>query len=488
MVSFLSLAAFITTQHTAFRPKIVFPALTLLQLLHNPLASFPYTVSAVFDAAEAIKRISKFELESEIQPGTIDRLPFEEVCESSVTVEEGAFTWGEATEPCISIPHLIVNRKDLCCVVGCVGSGKSTLLQGLLGSLFKAQGSAKIRSSMAYVAQVPWIINGSIKENILFGHEMDPEFYDMVLEACALKDDLLTLTDRDDTQVGGQGMNLSGGQKARLALARAVYARTDVYLLDDVLSAVDMHVRRHLMLRVLGPQGMLRGTTRILATSTLSILKDSDLIVMLEKGKAVQIGNFEQIRTGQGPVATFLQAHVRESDEDHNQTNPPITAKEGPVPLSVVLSAFQTAKLAGKQQRTSKTYLSGKQQSKNTSGQTSTIQRQENNNWKLYKTYARASGSSSIISCLLALLAHRLSVAGTDIWIKIWTESYDGDDGGAYKNWTYIGIYFALGLGSAVGAGVQMYFLLVHCSLLVEYRSIHVRERNLTVLGIQEVE
>ena len=106
---------------------------------------------------------------------------------------------------------------------------------------------------MAYVAQQPWIMNASVKENILFGHRYDPEFYDKTVEACALSEDFKALPDGDATEVGEKGISLSGGQKARLALARAVYARADVHFLDDPLSAVDQHVDDILLIMSLVP-------------------------------------------------------------------------------------------------------------------------------------------------------------------------------------------------------------------------------------------
>jgi ATP-binding cassette subfamily C (CFTR/MRP) protein 1 len=102
-------------------------------------------------------------------------------------------------------------------------------------------GEVTVRGSIAYVAQNAWIMNASVKNNILFGHHFDPEFYERTIKACALVEDLAVLPDGDRTEVGEKGISLSGGQKARLQLARAVYARADVYLLDDILSAVDQH-------------------------------------------------------------------------------------------------------------------------------------------------------------------------------------------------------------------------------------------------------
>ena len=466
MVSFLSLTAHIITQNTALRPEAAFPALALLQLLNQPLAGFPYAISAVLDASDSIKILSRFLQEDEIQPEAIDRMPLSAEDGESVTMKDVAFTWNDSTESNLSIPRLVVYRNKLCCVVGSVGSGKSTLLQALVGGVFKSKGNVKLHGSIAYVAQVPWIINGSIKDNILFGHELDPEFYDMVLEACALKDDLLTLTSGDETQVGGQGMNLSGGQKARVALARAIYARADIYLLDDVLSAVDMHVRKHLICSVLGPQGMLRDTTRILTTNIMSILEVSDLIVMLEEGRAVDWGHFENARTGQGPIANFLQGHVLSTEDELGEIVSRNTTKESWKQVSIASKGICSAKLASRQPRKRSSHSSTGQIPEKPNAQTLTSRSQEKNNWKLYKAYAHASGFYGIFLCGLALLTNRSLVAGTDVWVKVWTEA-NGKQGRSRDSWAYIGVYFALGIASAVCSGIQMYMLLAHCSFWV---------------------
>ncbi|KHJ93660.1 ABC transporter, ATP-binding protein [Oesophagostomum dentatum] len=131
-------------------------------------------------------------------------------------------------------------------VVGKVGSGKSSVLSALLGEMGKLRGRIGMRGRVAYVPQIPWIQNMTVRDNILFGKPYDKRRYNQVLAACALKPDLRMLTNGDLTEIGEKGINLSGGQKARISLARAVYQDFDVYLLDDPLSAVDAHVGKHI--------------------------------------------------------------------------------------------------------------------------------------------------------------------------------------------------------------------------------------------------
>jgi len=127
-------------------------------------------------------------------------------------------------------------------ITGPVGSGKSTLLSAIAGEVSDTSGTISFRGSLVYVPQVSWIFSGTIRENILFGHPYDQHKYVRTIEACSLNEDLEQLPGGDQTLVGERGAVLSGGQQARVSLARAVYADGDVYLLDDPLSAVDFKV------------------------------------------------------------------------------------------------------------------------------------------------------------------------------------------------------------------------------------------------------
>lgn len=122
----------------------------------------------------------------------------------------------------------------------------------------KIHGQVSVNGTISYVAQQAWIQNETVRNNILFGKEMNKELYEKVLESCALVNDLKILPAGDMTEIGERGINLSGGQKQRISLARAVYSNLDIYLLDDTLSAVDAHVGKHIFTNVIGPNGMLK--------------------------------------------------------------------------------------------------------------------------------------------------------------------------------------------------------------------------------------
>jgi ATP-binding cassette subfamily C (CFTR/MRP) protein 1 len=217
--------------------------------------------------------------------------------------------------------------------VGRVGAGKSSLLQAVLGDLWKINGEVVLHGKTAYVPQSAWVMNASVRENIVFGHRWDPQFYDKTVHACALLDDFAQLPDGDQTEVGERGISLSGGQKARLTLARAVYARADVYLLDDCLSAVDQHVGRHLIDNVLGPKGLLAGKTRILATNSIPVLIEADMILLLREGKILERGSYDQLVAMKGEIAQLIKTSLNEDqgEGDSNRTSESVMSEESTV-------------------------------------------------------------------------------------------------------------------------------------------------------------
>ncbi len=160
-----------------------------------------------------------------------------------------------------------INKGSCVAIVGSVGSGKSALLLSLLGDLPLVSGSLHLHGTTSLASQQPWIVNASLKDNILFGKPFDSERYEEVLRVCELKEDISRLPNGDLTEIGERGINLSGGQRQRISLARCVYSRSDIVLLDDCLAAVDVHVGERIMKNCI--EGSLKHTTRIVATHQL---------------------------------------------------------------------------------------------------------------------------------------------------------------------------------------------------------------------------
>jgi len=176
---------------------------------------------------------------------------------------------------------LSVYEGELLCVVGSVGSGKSSLLSAMLGEMELLRGDvARVAGQVALVGQSAFILNASVRENVVFGRDFDAELYEQVLDACCLGPDLAMLPAGDGTEIGEQGINISGGQRQRISLARAAYSQADLYLLDDPLSAVDAHVAKHIFERLV--TGLLSDATRVLVTHGIQYLSSADHVALLK--------------------------------------------------------------------------------------------------------------------------------------------------------------------------------------------------------------
>ncbi|KAJ2631714.1 hypothetical protein H4R22_001792 [Coemansia sp. RSA 1290] len=280
--------------HGLLNAQLVFVSLSLFNKLKNPIMMAPSIISGIMECQLSYGRLHDLLSADEIDFTAIDHMPYNRASPSTsnndilVKVEHGSFKWLSESAPLLTDINMQCKRNELVAVIGKVGSGKSSLISAILGDMVKETGKVCIQGRIAYVPQVPWIINATLRDNILFGSEMDQELYDRVIDACALRTDLHMLPAGDLTEIGEKGINLSGGQKARVSLARAVYSRADVYLMDDPLAAVDAHVGKHIFSHVLGPHGLLQSRARILATNATQYLKYTDNILMIQDGQIIE--------------------------------------------------------------------------------------------------------------------------------------------------------------------------------------------------------
>ena len=183
---------------------------------------------------------------------------------------------------------------SLTVITGPVGSGKSTLLSAIAGKGSCAAGTITWPPSLVYVPQIPWVFSGTIRQNILFGQPYDEAVYSRVVEACCLTEDFQAFPNGDQTVVGERGAVLSGGQRARISLARAVYVDADLYLLDDPLSAVDVKVGQQIFERCI--KGLLGSKARVLTTHQEQHMKEADEVIALHKGRVLEKGSFTELK------------------------------------------------------------------------------------------------------------------------------------------------------------------------------------------------
>ncbi|KAH9667477.1 multidrug resistance-associated protein 11 [Citrus sinensis] len=305
--------------------------------------------------------------------------------------------------------NVVLNQVSLClpkgslvAVIGEVGSGKSSLLNSILGEMMLTHGSIHASGSIAYVPQVPWILSGTIRDNILFGKNYDPQSYSETLKACTLDVDISLMVGGDMAYIGEKGVNLSGGQRARLALARAVYHGSDIYMLDDVLSAVDAQVARWILSNaIMGPHMLQK--TRILCTHNVQAISAADMVVVMDKGQVKWIGSSADLAVSlysgfwsTNEFDTSLHMQKQEIRTNASSANKQILLQEKDV-VSVSDDAQEIIEV--EQRKEGRVELT------------------------VYKNYARFSGwFITLVICLSAILM-QASRNGNDLWLSYWVDT-----------------------------------------------------------------
>uniref|UniRef100_A0A7N8Y2U6 Multidrug resistance-associated protein 4 n=1 Tax=Mastacembelus armatus TaxID=205130 RepID=A0A7N8Y2U6_9TELE len=275
---------------------------------------FPSAIEKLFESRVSIRRIQEFLLLDEITKSSGARSQDQK--DVAVEIQDLVCYWDKSLDaPSLQNVSLSLKSNQLLAVIGPVGAGKSSLLSSILGELPSEKGVLKVKGQLTYAAQQPWVFPGTIRSNILFGKELNAQKYERVIKACALKRDLELLPHGDQTLIGDRGATLSGGQKARVNLARAVYQDADIYLLDDPLSAVDAEVGRHLFEQCIC--GLLKNKSRILVTHQLQYLKTADQILVLKEGHMVAKGTYTELQRSGVDFTSLLK------EDEEQQQQPP---------------------------------------------------------------------------------------------------------------------------------------------------------------------
>uniref|UniRef100_A0ABI8ALD9 ATP binding cassette subfamily C member 10 n=1 Tax=Felis catus TaxID=9685 RepID=A0ABI8ALD9_FELCA len=380
----------------------VFTALALVRMLILPLNSFPWVINGLLEAKVSLDRIQRFLDLPNQNPQAYYSSDPPTAPSTVLELHEALFSWdpvGTSQETFIS--HLEVKKGALVGIVGKVGCGKSSLLAAIAGELHRLHGRVAVwglSKGFGLATQEPWIQFATIRDNILFGKTFDAQLYQKVLEACALSDDLSILPAGDQTEVGEKGVTLSGGQRARIALARAVYQEKDLYLLDDPLAAVDTDVANHLLHRCI--LGVLSHTTRLLCTHRIEYLERADVVLLMEAGHLVQAGPPSEI-------LPLVQAVPKAWVED-GQESDSATAQSG--------------------QNLEKT-KAGLEVERNICGRL--LQEESKKEgavaFHVYQAYWRAVGQGLALAILLSLLLMQATRNAADWWLSHWISQLKAD-------------------------------------------------------------
>ncbi|XP_069457987.1 ATP-binding cassette sub-family C member 4-like isoform X1 [Ovis canadensis] len=388
----------------------VFLAITLYQVVQfTGILLFPIAIENIAETIASVRRIKNFLLLDEL-PQCDHQLPSDG--KTVVNVQNFTAFWDkELRTPTLQGLSFTVRPGELLAVVGPMGAGKSSLLSAVLGELPPSQGQVSVHGRIAYVSQQPWVFSGTVRSNILFGKEYEEQRYEKVVKACALEEDLRFLENRDLTVIGDRGTTLSGGQKARISLARALYQDADVYLLDDPLSAVDAEVSRHLFKQCICQ--VLHEKIAILVTHQWQYLKDASQILLLEKGEMVQKGTYAELLKSGVDFASLLK---KENEE----------AELSPVPESPTMGTQTSSESSVQSQQSSTALLKDAaaedQDTENIQDTLSKERRLEGKvGFKTYKNYFRAGAHwSVIIFLILVCIAAQVAYILQDWWLLNW--------------------------------------------------------------------
>lgn len=467
LVSLTSFSTFALFDKRPLTSDIVFPALALLNLLSLPLFEIPSIITMLVEAITSMGRINLYLVASKMDPHMTKRtMEPKEIGDVTVSVRNMDFLWSPNNYALKDI-NFVAKKGQLSCIVGKVGSGKSAFLYGLLGQLTMKKGDSSdtenqaavtLHGSIAYCSQQSWIMNASVKENILFGARFDKDFYEKTLDACQLLADLQILPDGDNTEVGEKGVSLSGGQKARLALARAVYARADIYLLDDVLSAVDSHVGKNIIKKVLSSSGLLKSKTVVLVTNSIPVLSYSNLITMIKNQTIGETASYRYIDEDHHPDIYKLISEFGREEKDDDESTEEATEdddiKTDLNPESLVTSSSSVSSISGTSLRRASIATFNWEPIKKLlpnlrSGQTNEVLAKGKVKWSVYLAYMKACSVPGVILFVFLLVTASVLSVGGNYWLKHWAEENSKNNGNE-NVWKFIIVYALFGFGQSM--------------------------------------
>ncbi|KAL6006014.1 hypothetical protein ACLOJK_040059 [Asimina triloba] len=423
-----------------------FTVLATLRVMSEPGKILPEALSVMIQVKVSLDRLDGYLLDDELKEEDVNRLPLQN-SNFNIRIHKGVFSWNpNASAPTLRCINLEVSRGKKVAICGPVGAGKSSLLYALLGEIPKVSGSVDVFGSIAYVSQSSWIQSGTIRDNILFGKEMDEKRYKEAIRVCALDKDIDNFDHGDLTEIGQRGLNLSGGQKQRLQLARAVYNDADTYLLDDPFSAVDAHTAAILFNDCV--MAALQNKTVILVTHQVEFLAEADQILVMEDGHITESGNYAELLEAGTAFEQLVSAHhdsmtgfdnakmawvgkAKKEDGDQPDSGQPASKKES-----------SQGKIEG------------------LSGQLTEDEEKETGNvgWKPYLDYLRVSnGSLLFASVIFSQSAFAIFQAASTYWLAIASRIPKISDGiliGVYAGvstfsglFVYLRVWFAAHLG-----------------------------------------
>ena len=304
-----------------------------------------------------------------------------------------------------------VTPGQLTVIVGPCGAGKSSALLSILGEIPVVSGKIQVNGKVAYASQEPWIFAASVRDNILFGNEYDGRKYQQVIHVAALERDMKIFPNGDRTMVEDRGTSLSGGQKARINLARALYSNADIYLLDDPLSAVDANVAKHIFEKCI--KGYLKSKVVILVTHQLQFAKDAHQIVVLKDGKLLAFGDYNQMLKEN---IDFIKITAGDTEIQRDQDNlVPSILKRNSIASSILSIRFGS--MNSSDFSIEESFANEKSQSYEEDEMTD-----KKLSRKLYWIYIKSGAGPLLVLLLItANIITQVTFTGGDYWLSLWS-------------------------------------------------------------------
>ncbi|KAF5658311.1 hypothetical protein FHETE_9965 [Fusarium heterosporum] len=412
--------------HGKLLPSVAFVSIGIFKSLEVSLGVLPELITMGVDTYVSLKRIQTY-LNGPEMENTLSEGP-------EVALKSASIAWPEDDETPDEDRFVLRNLNiefptgELSVISGKTGTGKSLLLSAILGEADVLEGSVHVpqtvspaerrdaqahlgdwilSGSVAYVGQTPWLESASLRDNILFGLPFVEERYNRVIEVCALKKDLEILTDGDKTELGANGINLSGGQKWRVTLARAIYSRAEILVLDDVFSAVDAHVGRHIFEKCITGD-ICKGRTRILVTHHVALVQSRAKYI-------VELG--EGIVLHAGLISDFIRDGTLEEIRQHEATAQQVLEDETTAVNSEEASITDPTENNLLQKVSSKNAQQFIQDEVREKG---VVKKH------VYLTYLKDSGGVFLWGiCALIFLGFEVGILGRAWWLRIWTGDVD---------------------------------------------------------------
>ncbi|CAH9141477.1 unnamed protein product [Cuscuta epithymum] len=442
-------------------PARAFTSLSLFAVLRFPLFMLPNIITQVVNANVSLKRLEELLLaeERELLPN-----PPLEPSFPAISIRNGSFSWeSKGDKPTLSNINLDVPIGSLVAIVGGTGEGKTSLISAMLGEIPAVTDSSfVVRGTVAYVPQLSWIFNATVRDNILFGSRFSPARYAKAVDVTELQHDLELLPGGDLTEIGERGVNISGGQKQRVSMARAVYSDSDVYIFDDPLSALDADVGRQVFEKCI--RGELREKTRVLVTNQLHFLSQVDKIILVHDGMVKEEGTFEYL-SNKGELFQKLMENAGKMEvfTDESKILDVGDKTLNPVANGEVNTNNNIQALVPKEFGVGKSVLI-KQEERET-GVVS---------WKVLNRYKDALGGGWVVMILLMCYISSESLRiGSSTWLSIWT---DETSSMRYSAMFYNMIYAALSFGQVLVTLTNSFWLIT--SSLYAARRLHTAMLN----------